>query len=69
MDYNGQPKYDWEKPCPIGWDTVTCFCEDHCSWRLCRLHQPPEKCLADRHSEWVWDAQNMYWVAQKKGYF
>ena len=48
-------------------DRGMCFCEDHCSWEICRLHRAPHKCLSTADSNWVWDSKNMYWVAQMAG--
>ena len=44
-----------------------CFCEDHCSWKVCRLNQPLDECAAAGNSKWVWDSRNMHWVAQMTG--
>ena len=47
------------------YNTITaCYCEDHCGWEKCRLYEPPNECLIDRDSIWVWDSQKNYWVAQ-----
>ena len=43
-----------------------CFCEDHCSWDVCRLQKPPEKCLSGTNSSWVWDYEKMHFTARKK---
>ena len=45
-------------------DTTTCYCEDHCTWYTCRLENPPLDCLVGTNSEWKWDQQKLYWVAQ-----
>ena len=48
---------------------ATCFCEDHCSWRMCKLRIPPPECLSSAlvATEWAWDDKNSYWIAQVKG--
>ena len=54
--------------CPEGtfdsWQT--CFCEDHCSWEVCRLVNPPQSCLSkiDGKTEWGWDNLTEAWAAQ-----
>ena len=52
----------------------TCFCEEHCSWAICRLDDPKssdlsneEHCLREVKGRWVWDPQQLYWVAQILG--
>ena len=45
----------------------SCYCEDHCSWERCMLTNPPDTCLANVDSKWLWDSQKMFWVAQFKG--
>ena len=47
----------------------TCFCEDYCTWRKCKLNVPPVVCLPTNSiaSEWAWDPVKSYWVAQIKG--
>ena len=44
-----------------------CFCEEHCSWQICRLDKVPDECLAEVDGSWIWDATNSYWVAQITG--
>ena len=41
-----------------------CYCEAHCRWDKCRLHEPPDECLIGTDSRWEWDSQKKYWVAQ-----
>ena len=41
----------------------TCFCEDHCSLEICRLDQPPERCLPNKDTAWIWDVNLLYWRA------
>ena len=55
--------------CSGGHCTVTCFCEDHCSWEKCALDEKPDHCLLDQYAMWVWDPRYNYWVAQYKGQF
>ena len=54
--------------CPYGtFDSLnTCFCEDHCSWDICRLVNPPNGCLSRIKGEviWVWDNNEDAWAAQ-----
>ena len=45
----------------------SCFCEEHCSWEICRLVEYPEMCLKDVNSFWNWDATKLGWVAQIEG--
>ena len=42
----------------------TCFCEDHCSWKICRLNDPPIGC--PRVISWQWNPTGIHWVAQGK---
>lgn len=44
----------------------TCFCEDHCSWEICRLINPPKDCLSriDGGAAWLWDDIEDAWTAQ-----
>ena len=42
----------------------TCYCEDFCRWDMCRLKEPPKECLDGTGSNWFWDFQKWYWVAQ-----
>ena len=42
----------------------TCFCEDHCSWHVCRLANPPMDC--PKVVSWQMDSTLNYWVAQDK---
>ena len=41
-----------------------CTCDDHCSWDLCRLLEPPDDCLLRTNSEWIWDSLKNAYVAQ-----
>ena len=54
--------------CPSGTfnSLNTCYCEDHCSWKTCRLSIPPQKCLSNIIGEavWAWNSQKNAWVAQ-----
>ena len=45
-------------------DLSTCSCEEHCAWDLCRLANPPKKCLRGTRSQWQWDSFKNAWVAQ-----
>ena len=45
----------------------TCFCEEHCSWEMCRLTQCPEECVRDVKSTWAWNSDKHFWVAQLEG--
>ena len=42
----------------------TCTCDDHCSWDLCRLSNPPDDCLLGTNSKWKWDKRKKAYVAQ-----
>lgn len=62
--------------CPVG--TIgcedegcpnTCFCEDHCSWKKCKLEQPPQKCLSDSNLQWKYDHRKKYWITDLRGIF
>ena len=46
----------------------TCFCEDHCSWEICRLTNPPKECLSRITGKAVWSLDDNAdgWVAQGK---
>ena len=46
----------------------TCFCEDHCSWEVCRLINPPYNCISNIQGKvvWAWDTIGETWVAQGK---
>ena len=41
-----------------------CTCNEHCSWDLCRLLEPPDDCLLGTNSEWKWDNLKNAYVAQ-----
>ena len=41
-----------------------CSCNDHCSWDMCRLSEPPKDCLLGANSEWKWDNLKNAYVAQ-----
>ena len=48
----------------------TCFCEDHCSWKMCKLKEqdmPPKSCIAHTDLKWHFDQQKNYWRAKKEG--
>ena len=52
--------------CPNGtFDSLyTCLCEDHCSWKTCRLLDPPDKCLISIFGAvWARDSARDAWVA------
>ena len=57
-----------ESGCPSGTFNSfnTCYCEDHCSWKSCRLFIPPQNCLSNIKGEvvWAWDTEIDVWVAQ-----
>ena len=42
-----------------------CTCNDHCSWDICRVLEPPDDCLLGTNSEWQWDDLKNAFVAQK----
>ena len=50
--------------CPKGTidGITTCFCEDHCSWNVCRLKHPPINC--PMVMSWRWYSEGMHWMAQ-----
>ena len=52
--------------CPEGTfdGETTCFCEDHCSWNVCRLQFPPDYCSTSQKSPWAWNTQGKFWVVQ-----
>ena len=52
--------------CPSGTidGMTTCFCEDHCSWNVCRMSDPPIFCPSVE--SWKWNPLGRYWVAQGK---
>ena len=59
------PKDTQYKENKVGRDLVkTCSCEEHCAWDLCRLVNPPNKCLRGTRSQWQWDSFKNAWVAQ-----
>ena len=41
-----------------------CTCNEHCSWDICRLLEPPDSCLLGTKSEWTWDNIKNAYVAQ-----
>ena len=41
-----------------------CTCNEHCSWDLCRVSDPPNDCLWGTGSEWQWDDLKNAYVAQ-----
>ena len=41
-----------------------CTCNEHCSWDICRLLEPPDDCLLGTNSEWKWDNLKNSYVAQ-----
>ena len=41
-----------------------CTCNEHCSWDLCRLVEPPKDCLLATGSVWQWDNLKNAYVAQ-----
>ena len=45
----------------------TCFCEDHCSWKKCRLENPPKSCVADSIRKWYFDDGKKYWKTILQG--
>ena len=60
--------------CPIGTDECngdgcpnTCFCEDHCSWKICKLEKPPKNCLMHTNRKWHYNQRNYYWETTWKG--
>ena len=63
-------KKSWEDYCPYGKPTefglgkYRCYCEDHCSWEICRLYEAPDECLIGTDSAWLWDSPKRIWVAQ-----
>ena len=44
----------------------SCFCEDHCSWNVCRLSKPSKYCGTSLRNPWSWDTSRNHWVAQGK---
>ena len=44
-----------------------CFCEEHCTWKTCRLLEYPAECLKEVKSTWKWDSMKGCWVAQVGG--
>ena len=42
----------------------TCFCEDHCSWNVCRLGKPTNYCSTNLRNPWGWDSSRKHWVIQ-----
>ena len=45
----------------------TCYCEDHCSWKRCKIDKPPQSCLSHAKREWVYDPERKYWRTNWKG--
>ena len=45
---------------------MTCSCEEHCSWDLCRLEEAPEACLQGTARQWVWNPIKNAWATQIK---
>ena len=42
-------------------DPENCFCEYHCSWRKCRLHEIPKNCHDEAKFKWVWYPEEHLW--------
>ena len=47
-------------------DVQNCFCEEHCSWKKCRLVNAPENCLKDVKSNWSWDKKKRFGLHRSK---
>ena len=47
----------------------TCFCEDHCSWKRCKIDKPPQSCLTHAKREWVYIPEGQYWRTNLRGKF
>ena len=47
----------------------TCFCEEHCSWKRCKIDKPPQSCLSHAKREWVYIPEVKYWRTNLKGKF
>ena len=45
----------------------TCFCEDHCSWKKCKLKDPPRRCLLNANRTWKFNEEKEYWEATWRG--
>ena len=45
----------------------TCFCEEHCSWKRCKIDKPPQSCLQHAKREWVYNPERKYWRTNLKG--
>ena len=46
-----------------------CTCNEHCSWDLCRVLDPPRDCLRETNSEWKWDDLKAYVAQIVKGIY
>ena len=44
---------------------TTCFCDEYCSWDVCRVDEPPKKC--PMVSSWEWNSNQNYWFARSQG--
>ena len=62
--------------CPIGsygcGDAIcpnTCFCEDHCSWKKCKIRNPPLSCIENGNRKWDHDYHSNFWRASLDGIF
>ena len=56
--------------CPDGTfdGMTTCFCENHCSWEVCRLVTPTTNCLISANAFWNWNTAKDAWVAKGISY-
>ena len=62
---NGCP--DATNKCDTPECPATCFCEDHCSFEICKLDEAPKSCLDGTNGKW--HAASSYWVATVKGLY
>ena len=60
--------------CPVGThgcgDVIcpnTCFCEDHCSWKKCKLKNQPLGCIVHENRKWDYDHQANFWRIRLEG--
>ena len=42
----------------------TCYCEEHCTWKMCFITHPPKDCLIGTGFGWTWSSTKTCWIAR-----